>query len=209
MQFIAITLFIFAGIAVSSAQTPCGETTVATCCDDLTCALAKCTEGEESATCVTKVSLADGDSKCYNKANECPADAPTANTTAAPPTPTADPTANVTNTTGSPATEDPGTAPTEPTEVSTQAAGPTGPTEAPSTSDAPTKDPSAPTDPPGTGTTDSPTEPTLNPPACNDGQTFDAASFIGGIVLAIGVMGIVFLGCKFFRAKSEQSYHQF
>jgi CD164 antigen len=66
----------------------------------------------------------------------------------------------------------------------------------------------------GEGTTGNP-DPTTgdlttpSPAACDDGQSFDAASFIGGIVLAIGVMGIVFLGCKFFRAKSEQSYHQF
>ncbi|XP_064627126.1 sialomucin core protein 24-like isoform X2 [Lineus longissimus] len=45
------------------------------------------------------------------------------------------------------------------------------------------------------------------PPAKEPSQRFDAASFIGGIILCGGVIAIVFFGCKFYKARSERNYH--
>ncbi|KAK3576961.1 hypothetical protein CHS0354_005967 [Potamilus streckersoni] len=43
----------------------------------------------------------------------------------------------------------------------------------------------------------------------NDGskQHFDAASFVGGIVLCLGIVAIIFFGCKFYKARTERNYH--
>ncbi|CAI9739967.1 Hypothetical predicted protein [Octopus vulgaris] len=44
-------------------------------------------------------------------------------------------------------------------------------------------------------------------PASSTKQHFDAASFIGGIILCAGVIAIVFFGCKFYKARQERNYH--
>uniref|UniRef100_A0A0B6YC54 Uncharacterized protein n=1 Tax=Arion vulgaris TaxID=1028688 RepID=A0A0B6YC54_9EUPU len=41
----------------------------------------------------------------------------------------------------------------------------------------------------------------------SSGQHFDAASFIGGIVLCGGLIAIVYFGLKFYKARKEQNYH--
>jgi len=38
---------------------------------------------------------------------------------------------------------------------------------------------------------------------------FSAGSFFGGMALAGGVAVIIFFGCKFYKARSMPSYHQF
>lgn len=51
--------------------------------------------------------------------------------------------------------------------------------------------------------------PTASPaPSTGDGgQSFDAASFIGGIVLCAGMVAIAYFGLKFYRARQERNYH--
>ncbi|ELT96974.1 hypothetical protein CAPTEDRAFT_228924 [Capitella teleta] len=186
MQLIAVTVFILAGLTVSSAQNCTDYQSEEACCDDVTCAFAACGDAVE-ASCVNATQLTDPENSCFNKPNNCSLapTPPTGSTSESTGT-----TMAVTNaSTAAPATNA-STPPTTPVTVSSA----TSPTEDPSTSAAPNT--TIPSDPSTTG----------NPPS---GQTFDAASFIGGIVLAVGVIGIIFLGCKFFRAKSEQSYHQF
>ncbi|KAK7108493.1 hypothetical protein V1264_016228 [Littorina saxatilis] len=39
------------------------------------------------------------------------------------------------------------------------------------------------------------------------GQHFDAASFIGGIVLCAGLAAIAYFGFKFYKARTERNYH--
>lgn len=38
------------------------------------------------------------------------------------------------------------------------------------------------------------------------GRHFDAASFIGGIVLCLGLGVIAFIGLKYYRSRSQQNY---
>jgi CD164 antigen len=45
-------------------------------------------------------------------------------------------------------------------------------------------------------------------PPCT-GQRFDAASFIGGIVLCGCVVAVIFFAVKFYQTKTESRYHQF
>ncbi|XP_013421903.1 sialomucin core protein 24 [Lingula anatina] len=54
-----------------------------------------------------------------------------------------------------------------------------------------------------TGTTPKPT-PTKGG---GGGQHFDAASFIGGIVLTTGLFVLGFFGCKFYKSRVERNYH--
>ncbi|XP_014779703.1 porimin isoform X2 [Octopus bimaculoides] len=42
-------------------------------------------------------------------------------------------------------------------------------------------------------------------PASSTKQHFDAASFIGGIILCAGVIAIVFFGCKFYKARTSST----
>ncbi|XP_076445575.1 uncharacterized protein LOC143283277 [Babylonia areolata] len=50
--------------------------------------------------------------------------------------------------------------------------------------------------------------PTQSPSGGTDegGQQFDAASFIGGIVLCAGILAIGFFGLKFYRSRQERNY---
>ena len=92
----------------------------------------------------------------------------------------------------------------EPTEAPTTQGGgatdntsePTSPSNAPTSSPLPTSNGTVPTTPGG---------------QCEEhqGQQFDAASFIGGIVLCGGMVAIVFFSIKFYRSRSENRYHQF
>ena len=41
------------------------------------------------------------------------------------------------------------------------------------------------------------------------GRHFDVGSFFGGAALAAGISVIIFFGCKFYKARSMPSYHQF
>ena len=52
-------------------------------------------------------------------------------------------------------------------------------------------------------------KPTANPNK-GSGGGFDAASFIGGMVLAAGVIAIAFFGVKFYKSRQEgKNYQQF
>ncbi|XP_019617321.1 PREDICTED: uncharacterized protein LOC109464701 isoform X3 [Branchiostoma belcheri] len=63
-----------------------------------------------------------------------------------------------------------------------------------------------PTTKPGSKTTAQPTEgPTKSPQKGG----FDAASFIGGIVLCGGLIALIFFGCKFWKSRSSPNYHTF
>jgi len=61
----------------------------------------------------------------------------------------------------------------------------------------------------GTTTGANPIPTSQQTPECKQGQHFDAASFIGGIVLCGGVIIIIFFACKFYKSRSERTYHQF
>ncbi|GIY65074.1 uncharacterized protein CDAR_428741 [Caerostris darwini] len=39
------------------------------------------------------------------------------------------------------------------------------------------------------------------------GRHFDAPSFIGGIVLALGLLAIIYVSFKFYKARTERNYH--
>ncbi|XP_007255728.2 sialomucin core protein 24 [Astyanax mexicanus] len=92
-----------------------------------------------------------------------------------------------------------------------------GPTVSPTTENSTTINATtiAPTDPPQTShlpttittpnsTTSNTTTPTSAPPAKK--STFDAASFIGGIVLVLGLQAVIFFLYKFCKSK-DRNYH--
>jgi CD164 antigen len=64
------------------------------------------------------------------------------------------------------------------------------------------------TENPGTSATTEPFMTTAAPP-CKPGQHFDTASFVGGIVLALGVVAIAYFGWKFYKSKTDHRYSQF
>ncbi|XP_059485169.1 sialomucin core protein 24-like [Neocloeon triangulifer] len=59
---------------------------------------------------------------------------------------------------------------------------------------------------PSTTTTTAAPSTTASPPVV-PGRKFDAPSFIGGIVLALGCMAISFVAWKFYKARTERNYH--
>ncbi|CAN7989471.1 unnamed protein product [Ixodes hexagonus] len=60
-------------------------------------------------------------------------------------------------------------------------------------------------------TTVAPTTPTVVPTAAPSGQLperhFDALSFVGGIILSLGCLAILYVGFKFYKARTERNYH--
>lgn len=40
-----------------------------------------------------------------------------------------------------------------------------------------------------------------------NGRHFDPPSFIGGIVLALGLLAIIYVSFKFYKARTERNYH--
>ncbi|GIY18350.1 hypothetical protein CEXT_410781 [Caerostris extrusa] len=60
------------------------------------------------------------------------------------------------------------------------------------------------TPPPSSTTTLTSTVPTTPTAA---GRHFDAPSFIGGIVLALGLLAIIYVSFKFYKARTERNYH--
>ncbi|KAK9702972.1 Multi-glycosylated core protein 24 (MGC-24), sialomucin [Popillia japonica] len=87
---------------------------------------------------------------------------------------------------------EPTTKPTEPTTKPTEPTTKPTPTTATTTSVPPT--------------TVKPVDPTTTPVPPKD-RHFDGASFIGGIILAVGLMGIGFIAFKFYKARTERNYH--
>ncbi|RUS83949.1 hypothetical protein EGW08_008304 [Elysia chlorotica] len=76
----------------------------------------------------------------------------------------------------------------------------------------PTTTPSTPTTPNGTSPTSTPspaTTPSSTTPGSSggSGQSFDGASFVGGIILSLGIVAIVFFGLKFYKSRKDQNYH--
>lgn len=51
-----------------------------------------------------------------------------------------------------------------------------------------------------------PTVPSKTTVAPN-GRHFDPPSFIGGIVLALGLLAIIYVSFKFYKARTERNYH--
>ena len=71
---------------------------------------------------------------------------------------------------------------------------------------------SAPT--PAPQPTTQPPQPTLGPTTASpskggnsESKHFDAASFIGGMVLSLGVVAICFFGYKFYKSRADKNYH--
>ncbi|CAL4104693.1 unnamed protein product [Meganyctiphanes norvegica] len=127
--------------------------------------------------------------------------APTEPPTTAPPTePPTEPPTTLPPTTEAP-TEPPTTA--APTEPPTTAAPTQPPTEAPTTA-APTEPPTeAPTDAPTTAptTTAAPAPPVPEP------RHFDAGSFIGGMVLAVAIIAVMYAAWRFWKQRNDRNYH--
>ncbi|XP_035207720.1 sialomucin core protein 24-like, partial [Stegodyphus dumicola] len=76
----------------------------------------------------------------------------------------------------------------------------------PTTSPKPTTEIPVTTNSPTTGTytsVPSPFKTTVAP----SGRHFDAPSFIGGIVLALGLLAIIYVSFKFYKARTERNYH--
>ncbi|KAM4043306.1 sialomucin core protein 24 [Anomaloglossus baeobatrachus] len=145
-----------------------------------TCESCKNISGCVWNTCIVgenpKCSLNSSDTNCTEVA--CDAAPSTAAPTPAPTTPAAQPTTNGTATNTSTSVPAPVTNSTEVT-------------------------PSSTTHSAVTNSTKTPPEPTPSPIKKN---TFDAASFIGGIVLVLGVQAVVFFLYKFCKAK-DRNYH--
>lgn len=64
-----------------------------------------------------------------------------------------------------------------------------------------------PTTPGTTPNTTSTTPGTTPGKGGSSGQSFDGASFVGGIILSLGIVAIVFFGLKFYKARKDQNYH--
>lgn len=59
-----------------------------------------------------------------------------------------------------------------------------------------------------TSTGHSPTSPVpLKTTVAPNGRHFDPPSFIGGIVLALGLLAIIYVSFKFYKARTERNYH--
>uniref|UniRef100_A0A6B0UWP2 Putative mucin core protein n=1 Tax=Ixodes ricinus TaxID=34613 RepID=A0A6B0UWP2_IXORI len=62
-----------------------------------------------------------------------------------------------------------------------------------------------------TNGTEAPTTPAAVPTAAPSGQLperhFDALSFVGGIILSLGCLAILYVGFKFYKARTERNYH--
>ncbi|KAF8790991.1 sialomucin core protein 24-like [Argiope bruennichi] len=56
-------------------------------------------------------------------------------------------------------------------------------------------------------TTVSDTTVTTRTTPATTGRHFDAPSFIGGIVLALGLLAIIYVSFKFYKARTERNYH--
>ncbi|XP_060594728.1 sialomucin core protein 24-like [Ruditapes philippinarum] len=63
------------------------------------------------------------------------------------------------------------------------------------------------TQPPNNGSSTQSSDTSANTGDSDQGQHFDGASFIGGIVLCLGIVAIIFFGLKFYRARTERNYH--
>lgn len=60
-----------------------------------------------------------------------------------------------------------------------------------------------------TGTTGSVTTVKTTPTPCPDGSHFDAASFVGGIILCAGLFALGFIGYKIYKSRTSPQYQQF
>nr|CAD7585574.1 unnamed protein product [Timema genevievae] len=93
---------------------------------------------------------------------------------------------------------------------------PTTPTPTPTTTIPTTTTPTLPTTPTPAGPTNSTVVPhttpnptiapvTSTPPPKN--RNFDGPSFVGGIILCMGIIAIAFVAWKFYKARTERNYH--
>ncbi|XP_045196666.2 sialomucin core protein 24-like [Mercenaria mercenaria] len=72
---------------------------------------------------------------------------------------------------------------------------------------APTPNPDVTTQPATNGSSTPTPDADANSGEAEHSQHFDGASFIGGIVLCLGLVAIAFFGVKFYRARAERNYH--
>ncbi|XP_037783947.1 salivary glue protein Sgs-4-like isoform X1 [Penaeus monodon] len=104
-----------------------------------------------------------------------------------------------------PPTEPPTTEPPPETTTTTTPAPTEPPTTAPPT-EPPTTEP--PTEPPTEApTTLPPATTTAKPCPTPDGRHFDAPSFFGGMVLAVGILAVAYAAWRFYKSRNERNYH--
>lgn len=167
--------------------------------------LDNCTEIDTCELCLDSschwVQCTDEDPSCQkNPSSEMCEEVSCANATTTTETPT---------TTEIPTTETPTDPPTTeppPETTTTPTPAPTEPPTTPPPTEPPTTEP--PTEPP----TEAPT--TLPPPTTTakpcptpDGRHFDAPSFFGGMVLAVGIVAVAYAAWRFYKSRNERNYH--
>ncbi|XP_062293019.1 sialomucin core protein 24 [Scomber scombrus] len=178
--FVAVALALV-GASASTDSDECSSLTCDKCVTTNGCQWANCTE--TAFSCLSSALLANG--TCTNAS----CSAPSASTTVAPSHSTTLPHVATTTASNSSSPQ-----PTDNTNVTT-----VNPTHSGNTSTATT----ASTASTGTSTTTTPIVPT---PAHHKNSTFDAASFIGGIVLVLGLQAVIFFLYKFCKSK-DRNYH--
>ncbi|XP_078618819.1 uncharacterized protein LOC144886209 isoform X3 [Branchiostoma floridae x Branchiostoma japonicum] len=160
-------------------------------CQTNNCSFVNCTTSSSDAEVYNCTATGDESSACLNPVTitECSAVTDAPDTTAAPTTqaPTTTPNATTVQTTLPPTTQGPAK------QGLLQANSTTKPT-----TPKPTTQPAKTSPGPSAGPTNSPQK-----------GGFDAASFIGGIVLCGGLIALIFFGCKFWKSRSSPNYHTF
>ncbi|CAM1291936.1 CD164 (predicted) [Pycnogonum litorale] len=163
------------------------STDCSSCIGTTNCTFFNCSSEADSFMCVSSAEKFDNCTAVLNK-TECDAFLPTKPTAA--PTPTKSTAAPIPPTKST-------AAPTPPTKST---AAPTPPTKSTD------KPPANMTSTEATKTTKAGhTVPTKKP--ATTGRRFDAPSFIGGIVLSLGIMAICYVAFKFYKARTERNYH--
>lgn len=96
---------------------------------------------------------------------------------------------------------------TQPSTATTATSATTQVTTTPTTATSVVTDATQPTE--TTGTTGSVTTVITTPTHCPDGSHFDAASFVGGIILCAGLFALGFIGYKIYKSRTSPHYQQF
>ncbi|XP_041950514.1 sialomucin core protein 24 [Alosa sapidissima] len=175
-----VTLFLVVFAGTTYAESECSTILMCDECYNASkdCSWLEC--GEAKPQCVNETTT--NTTNCFNAT--CAAPAPTGVATTPASLPTAEPTsANITNSTVEPTSESMNTTTAHP--------------PAPTTHDSNTTVPSS---------AASNVTVTTVAPSPSKSSTFDAASFIGGIVLVVGLQAVIFFVYKFCKSK-DRNYH--
>ncbi|XP_062266877.1 sialomucin core protein 24 [Platichthys flesus] len=194
----SVKMLIFAAVvslSVSPAAAesdPCSSLTCATCTTSPDCRWVNCTTETPFFGCLNATNLTDACSNATCGAVD-PTSTPKASTVAPSPTSShtlTTPTTPVVPTTSNSSTAQPTTASENVTVIVTTASSNT----------------SVPTTSASSNATNPSTTPVSPTPASQKNATFDAASFIGGIVLVLGLQAVIFFLYKFCKSK-DRNYH--